>query len=55
MKEIEKENLHHIDGGTGISGTLINAFSTGIKTILEVGRSFGTSLRRVFSNNMCSL
>ena len=54
MKEIEDNKLD-VTGGGVISGTLINAFTSGIKVILEVGRSLGTAIRRINSHNMCSL
>ena len=44
-----------IECGLSVSGTLINAFTSGIKIVLEVGRSFGTSLRRIISGNLCSI
>ena len=56
MNEITNEkNLCDIEGGLSVSGTLINAFTSGIKIVLEVGRSFGTSLRRIISGNLCSI
>jgi len=56
MKEINNEKeLLSIEGGMDISGSLINAFNVGIKTILEVGRSFGTSIRRLISGNLCKI
>lgn len=53
--EIKKEELMKINGGESISGSLINAFTSGIKAILEVGRSLGTSLRRMFDGNLCKI
>lgn len=50
---ISNENLFNITGGISISGSLINAFTSGIKTVLEVGRSFGTSIRRLIAKNLC--
>ncbi len=50
---ISNENLFNITGGISISGSLINAFTSGIKTVLEVGRSFGTSIRRLITKNLC--
>ncbi len=39
--------------GGSISGTVLNAISRLINTFLELGRSIGTSLRRIRSNNKC--
>ena len=54
MREIEKEELYLINGG-GISftGTVINALSNITKTVLEVGISLGSSLRRSLTKNLC--
>ena len=55
MKKIEDNVLYEIEGGTSISGTLINAFVDGINTIMDVGRSFGSAIRRIVSGNLCEL
>lgn len=52
---ISNESLFNLTGGISISGSLINAFTSGIKTVLEVGRSFGTSIRRIITNNLCHI
>lgn len=53
MKELTKQELLSITGGA-ISGTLINAFVRGINSILELGRSLGTAIRRIQLGNFCS-
>lgn len=56
MSEIKEfEKLYEIDGGADISGSLINAFSTGIKTVMNVGRSLGTAIRRIISGSLCEV
>lgn len=56
MSEItDEKKLYDIEGGLSVSGTLINAFTSGIKIVLEVGRSLGTSLRRIISGSLCSI
>ena len=55
MKKIEENKLYDIEGGIDISGNLINAFVDGIKTIMDVGRSFGSAIRRIVSGNLCEL
>lgn len=52
--EINKNELTMIIGG-GITGTIINAFARGINVLLELGRSLGTAIRRIGSNNICSI
>lgn len=55
MNKIEKQELKEIDGGLSISGTIINAFTNGMKTIFEVGRSLGNSMRRIKEGKMCEI
>lgn len=55
MQEVTTENLTQIIGGVSISGTLINSFSTLLKTITSLGRNFGSALRRISTNNICPL
>ena len=52
---LKKEELLCIEGGISISGALLNSFSRGIEIILNLGRSFGTSLRRVRDGKICPL
>ena len=54
MKELNKQEPIKIEGGA-ISGTLINAFMRSINTLLDLGRSLGTAIRRASSNRVCSL
>lgn len=54
MLEInEKEKLTNITGGSSISGTLIKSFVSGINIILEIGRSIGSSIRRIEKDKLC--
>ncbi len=55
MEDLKIAKLYYVEGGATISGTLVNAFSTGIKTILDVGRSFGTAIRRISLGKLCEL
>ena len=55
MIELKKEELLKIEGGINITGTLINAWVRGINALLDLGRSLGTAIRRVSSNNICPL
>ena len=51
MKELE---LQEITGGAfSWNSTALNAISRGVNTILELGRTFGTSLRMLFSGKRC--
>lgn len=54
MKNLNKNELVLIEGGS-ISGTLISSITRGINTILDMGRSFGSALRRIGSRNICPM
>lgn len=51
MRDLRNDELYNIEGG-GISGTLINSITRGIDTILGMGRSLGSAIRRIGSNNI---
>lgn len=55
MSEIDKNDYLNIEGGLSVSATLINAFTGGVKIILEIGRSLGSALRRGSSGKICSI
>ena len=44
MKRLNNEKLESIEGGQSITGTLINAFTSAGKLILDIGRSFEAQL-----------
>ena len=53
MKELScKEEKEIYCGGT-ISSTLVNVFLKGINIFSDLGRNLGSSLRRLFSHDMC--
>lgn len=52
---LNNEDLLNIHGGIKISGTLINAVSSVIRNILEVGRGLGSAVRRLSENKPCPL
>ena len=51
--ELEKEKLLQIEGGVNLTGTLITAFTKAINSLLDVGRSLGTAIRRINSGQIC--
>lgn len=55
MNELCMNELYLIEGGVNISGTLLKSFSSLINSIAELGRNFGSAIRRIGSNKMCSL
>ena len=50
---LEKQELLQIVGGISITGSLISAIHRGISTIMDVGRSLGSAIRRAISGSMC--
>ena len=50
---LDKESLLKISGGY-ISATLINAIVKGVTMLMELGKSLGSTIRRVTSYNMFS-
>ena len=55
MNNLTKKDLLKIVGGINITASFLSAISKGINSILELGRSFGTSIRRIVGNNICPL
>lgn len=54
MRLTNKE-LKSIKAGFSLSGTIINAFVNGIKAFMDVGRYFGSGIRRLFGNSSCPM
>lgn len=54
MKKLDSNELKNIKGGINITAALIASLSRGINSILDLGRSLGTSIRRLQFGNFCS-
>ena len=54
-KYLSKEELKNIDGGSSITGSLITAFIEGVKAIRSLGRSLGSSIRRLKEKKLCTI
>ena len=52
MKKLSKKEMSLING-SGLTGTLINAVKNGILSIADIGRYFGSSIRRLVEGNLC--
>ncbi|MCI5836176.1 MAG: hypothetical protein MR227_05785 [Firmicutes bacterium] len=52
---LKKDELLKIVGGFNITATFMNSIARGIETILDLGRSFGTAIRRVVGKSICTL
>ncbi len=56
MKYLEKEELLSIEGGSvNITAALINAIARIGGTILELGRTIGSSIVRLRSGKICKM
>ncbi len=57
MVNLDNEELLNIVGGSSawFSATFLNAASRAVSTLLDLGRSFGTAIRRAFSGAFCAL
>lgn len=55
MKELTNKELKEIRGGINWTASLISSLAKGINSILELGRSLGSAIRRVQYGQMCSL
>lgn len=55
MDKVLDNELDKIIGGSSVNGTLLNAFTTIIKFIYEVGEGIGSSLRRIGEGDLCPL
>ena len=54
MKLTNKE-LKNIKAGFSLSGTVINALVNGVKAFMDVGRYFGSGIRRLFGGKSCPI
>ena len=55
MIEINKEQMLKIDGGTSISGSMLNAVYKTISLIYSIGESLGSYIRRAVEKKMCDI
>ena len=56
MKKLTKKELLEIDGGSNwITAAFFNAAARGMSTLIDMGRSLGTAIRRVINGSICSL
>lgn len=53
--KLTKKEAKMISGGAGISGTLINALIKGFNAFMDIGRYFGSSIRRLIGGNYCPI
>ena len=56
MNKMKNEELISIVGGgtSWLTATFLNAIARGLDTILEIGRSIGTTIARTINHTTCS-
>lgn len=52
MKKLSTNQMKQIKAGA-INGTLLNAILRGANIFIDVGRNFGSAIRRMTSGNLC--
>lgn len=57
MIELKDKELMSIEGGASnwITASFINAAARAIDTLMDVGRSLGSAIRRAVSGKVCSI
>lgn len=57
MRELNNKELLSIDGGATnwLTAAFFNAASRALSTIIDIGRSLGSSIRRAINGSYCSL
>ena len=53
MKELSNKELMNVEGGARFTASLLNAASRAITTLLELGRSLGSAIRRTVNGSIC--
>ena len=53
--ELRNSQLKKLKAGATISASLINSFIRGINSFMDIGRYFGSSIRRLVGGNSCPL
>lgn len=55
MRKLDNKTLQEITGGINITASLISGIVRGINSLLDLGRSLGSAIRRIQFGQMCSL
>lgn len=50
-----KKELLNIKGGINITGSLISSITKGISVFVNLGRTLGSSIRRIVSRSVCRI
>ena len=52
MRKLNLKQMKQIKAGA-LNGTLLNAILRGANIFIDVGRNFGSAIRRLTSHNLC--
>lgn len=56
MVELTNKELLNIDGGASwFTASFLNAASRALSTLMDLGRSLGTAIRRAINGSVCPL
>lgn len=50
---IANKELYEIKGGAKITAAFLSSIVSGLNTILKLGQTLGSSIRRIISKNYC--
>lgn len=53
MRQLKKDEMLKISGGFNWSASFLNAASRAVSTLVDLGRSLGTAIRRSVSGKVC--
>lgn len=54
MEKIKTEELYTIVGGINITSAILNALTSAASTIFDVGKAFGSAIRRISTRSLCT-
>lgn len=55
MSNLNKEEMLKISGGFNWSASFLNAASRAVSTLVDLGRSLGTAIRRSINGKVCPI
>lgn len=54
MRKLNNNELKQIEGGVNITASLLTGIVRGINSLLDLGRSLGSAIRRIQFGQLCS-
>ena len=55
MKELNINEMKSIEGGTGLTSSMLTAIYKKLEVIYQIGESLGNYIRRKTENKMCNI